>query len=1078
MKIFKNNFLIKLIATICLFLTILNYGCTTKVYADDSLWGGVLLTPVIHILTAVGDAIMELLHDSINEQELAIIRIEGSAKWYELFAKYIAVIVGVLVAVVAIAVVLGTSGVLAGIVAKIAGTAVKVAIVKAAAGAVGTALVAGAASGIIAGTAIKQGMIKDDIYLPAFSITAEEIFRNKIALFDINFFNPNTKTTRVTMKRKSNEDAEEICKIYKTEFLKGQNYHITDGAPIGYILSTYAEGKEETLSNYITAAIQRIDAVYKNNNIDLQLYKARQDGVLGIEVLNVKKERGDFSGVFTGEGTYTFGVIAYEKDNNPNRPYDPKKEFKNVFEGELLLYDKRYPEQAALIKYKSDLTKTGDKIASTNTLQLTGYENVEYYKIGAEEVVEEVEVETTASQLKNVISTWYYVLRNIAMLVLMVVLIYSGIRIVIGSTAGEKAKYKERLMDWLVAMCLLFIMHYIMAFAIEITQSITELIGGFKTNGNLGYIELTTTQGDNARKELADFNTLKGEATDQDENGNWNLISDKSDFGGALYWPTDLAGLFKIQSQITEDGTTTWAGYSFCYLILVIFTLFFAWTYLRRVVYMAFLTIIAPLVAMTYPIDKMTDGKAQAFNYWLKEYIFNLLIQPLHLLLYTILVSSAFQLASESPLYAIVAIAFMIPAEKLLRKFFGFEKAQTPGALGGVAGAALAMTGLQSLMRFGKGSGGSKSSGTDKEEKADDIKFSNPDDTGTYDKLYEGHKDDQNHSNAGEQGDSETPEVLETPEVVEAPKAPKAPKVADTPDMTDNTGEVDDLEVSFDSSGPDSPDSPLSSAKGKKDENRIRRTIKGVSKAYRRGLTNKLYRSVSKGQPVKALAKSIAGIYGAALFGTAAVTIGAATGDPSKTLQYTTTGITGGYSVGKGITARATEAISVDAKELRKEAELAWYGEDYKREKYEEQVEDDLMSSANIDYLRMVFGCNREEATDFLANDGRECYNSGIRDVADMAAIRAQQIKNGISLNEGIAATKLKNNLQQKIKNMSDKKLDEYKQTYARNFAERIRKANPSLSDKEVKNAAEAYADNTIRIMRDLDSSKSKLTNI
>ena len=27
---------------------------------------------------------------------------------------------------------------------------------------------------------------------------------------------------------------------------------------------------------------------------------------------------------------------------------------------------------------------------------------------------------------------------------------------------------------------------------------------------------------------------------------------------------------------------------------------------------MAFLTIIAPLVALTYPIDKMNDGKAQA----------------------------------------------------------------------------------------------------------------------------------------------------------------------------------------------------------------------------------------------------------------------------------------------------------------------------------------------------------------------------------------------------------------------------------------------------------------------------------
>ena len=52
---------------------------------------------------------------------------------------------------------------------------------------------------------------------------------------------------------------------------------------------------------------------------------------------------------------------------------------------------------------------------------------------------------------------------------------------------------------------------------------------------------------------------------------------------------------------------------------------------------MSFFTMIAPLVALTYPVDKVKDGKAQAFDMWFKEYIFNLLIQPMHLILYTIL---------------------------------------------------------------------------------------------------------------------------------------------------------------------------------------------------------------------------------------------------------------------------------------------------------------------------------------------------------------------------------------------------------------------------------------------------------
>ena len=114
---------------------------------------------------------------------------------------------------------------------------------------------------------------------------------------------------------------------------------------------------------------------------------------------------------------------------------------------------------------------------------------------------------------------------------------------------------------------------------------------------------------------------------------------------------------------------------------------------------MAFLTMIAPLVALTYPIDKISDGQAQAFNRWLKEYIFNLLIQPLHLLIYTILVTSAFDLAGKNVLYSLAAIGFLIPAEKLMRSFFGFEKASTPGSLAGAAvGAGLINTGLNQLL--------------------------------------------------------------------------------------------------------------------------------------------------------------------------------------------------------------------------------------------------------------------------------------------------------------------------------------------------------------------------------------------
>lgn len=165
-----------------------------------------------------------------------------------------------------------------------------------------------------------------------------------------------------------------------------------------------------------------------------------------------------------------------------------------------------------------------------------------------------------------------------------------------------------------------------------------------------------------------------------------------------VMWPTNLMGQLRIQAQMSY-GDASFIGYGLCFFILAILTIFFVFTYLKRVLYMAFLTMIAPLVALTYPIDKISDGQAQAFNKWLKEYIFNLLIQPLHLLIYTILVTSAFDLAGKNVLYSLAAIGFLIPAEKLMRSFFGFEKASTPGSLAGAAvGAGLINTGLQQLL--------------------------------------------------------------------------------------------------------------------------------------------------------------------------------------------------------------------------------------------------------------------------------------------------------------------------------------------------------------------------------------------
>lgn len=243
------------------------------------------------------------------------------------------------------------------------------------------------------------------------------------------------------------------------------------------------------------------------------------------------------------------------------------------------------------------------------------------------------------NNLRRVIAEWYKVIRMITIIGLLSILIYTGIKIIVSSNANNKAKYKEMILNWFIAVVLAFSMHYIMAFIINVVNEIAGLLAK-----SVGMVEV--------------------------------------DAGGTVF-VTNLIGLARFQMQ--QINFTAKVGHLVIYIALIVYTFKFTFIYLQRLLKMAFLTIISPLVALTYPIDKM-NGKAQGFEIWLREYIFNALLQIVHSILYYVLVSSSLSLAVYNPIYGIVALLFISHAEKLLKKIFGFSKARG-GTVGGIMGA-------------------------------------------------------------------------------------------------------------------------------------------------------------------------------------------------------------------------------------------------------------------------------------------------------------------------------------------------------------------------------------------------------
>ena len=478
------------------------------------------------------------MHDSIMGQPVTLIRVDMTEGWWENWGGWI---IGALRGVLALVVIIATMG-LATVALAAVGITASVSV------GVGTILTA-TAVGTVAGVWYSKDALPEDLYLPEYSLSAEEIFKGDILLFDVDFFNPKKD---IYLKTAGNyKDGDDI----KTDEKKVRNIKLSD-----------YKGKEEELNKII-----------------------KDEGV--------------------------------------------KKYF--------------------------------------------------YYDDDGKEVV--TSRQNTAYEIQGVVSKWYNSTRSIAVVLMMSVLLYIGIRMMLSTVASDKAKYKQMLIDWLVGMCLLFFMHYIMAFAVTLTKEFTKVMDSAYDDSQAQHVIL----------ENDDDNKIKDKLT---EMGMKDLIVKQKNSPTYIDCPSNLMGMMRLQLQLTA-GTTQFIGYGICFMVLTVYTIFFAFTYLKRVIYLAFLTIIAPFVALTYPIDKLNDGQAQGFNKWLKEYIFNLLIQPLHLFLYTMLVSSAFEFAGVNVWYMLVSIGFLIPAEKLLRSFFGFEKAVTPGSFAGAAvGAGLISRGIGGLL--------------------------------------------------------------------------------------------------------------------------------------------------------------------------------------------------------------------------------------------------------------------------------------------------------------------------------------------------------------------------------------------
>lgn len=245
--------------------------------------------------------------------------------------------------------------------------------------------------------------------------------------------------------------------------------------------------------------------------------------------------------------------------------------------------------------------------------------------ISGTEHIRNIKISSSVNDIKQQVALVYQITRILAAIIGFLVLLYVGIRMALSVTAEDKANYKNMLIAWVESIVLLFAMPYIMVVFFSIGNMLTNMFF------NIEQVLL----GSNEIFE----DTIRNQV---------------------------ITTLFESSGL----ELTIWSIMYWC--LLFIQAKFFL-LYLKRVLMVGFLIVISPLITITYSIDKVGDGKAQSFFVWFKEFAVNVLIQPLHAIIYLVFILTANEIAKTAPLLALAFLLAMGTVEKMVKHVFNLK---------------------------------------------------------------------------------------------------------------------------------------------------------------------------------------------------------------------------------------------------------------------------------------------------------------------------------------------------------------------------------------------------------------------
>ncbi len=169
----------KMIVAICIVIS-LGMLKPDTVQAVDNI-GGLLMEPICTFIVFLGDSIIDVAHTILVKQDLTLVQINLKSGFVGKLKIFAAIVVGLMVVALAGVVTLGIGSLLA-------------------ATTIGSFFATGLTASII-GVAIKGGFFvggmvynydgwDEEVNIPVYSISPEEVFQGRVPMLNVNFFSP------------------------------------------------------------------------------------------------------------------------------------------------------------------------------------------------------------------------------------------------------------------------------------------------------------------------------------------------------------------------------------------------------------------------------------------------------------------------------------------------------------------------------------------------------------------------------------------------------------------------------------------------------------------------------------------------------------------------------------------------------------------------------------------------------------------------------------------------------------------------------------------------------------------------